>query len=76
MFSADYPYSPMAQARNFLDQLPVSPVDKNKIAHGNAERLHRNTDKAKMFMIADLPITNIAEKYVIFAPLNKVKPYE
>jgi hypothetical protein len=41
MFSADYPYSPMAQARNFLDQLPVSPVDKNKIAHGNAERLLR-----------------------------------
>ena len=23
IFSADYPYSPMAQARNFLDQLPV-----------------------------------------------------
>jgi predicted TIM-barrel fold metal-dependent hydrolase len=39
MFSADYPYSPMAQARNFLDQLPVSPVDKHKISHGNAERL-------------------------------------
>jgi predicted TIM-barrel fold metal-dependent hydrolase len=41
MFSADYPYSPMAQARNFLDQLPVSPVDKNKIAHRNAELLLR-----------------------------------
>ena len=41
MFSADYPYSPMAQARKFLDQLPVSPVDKYKIAHGNAERLLR-----------------------------------
>ena len=41
MFSADYPYSPMAQARNFLDQFPVSPVDKNKIAHGNAELLLR-----------------------------------
>ncbi len=41
MFSADYPYSPMAQARNFLDQLPVSPVDKHKIAHGNAERILR-----------------------------------
>ena len=39
MFSADYPYSPMVQARNFLDQLPVSLADKNKIAHGNAERL-------------------------------------
>lgn len=41
MFSADYPYSSMEQARNFLDQLPVSSVDKNKIAHGNAERLLR-----------------------------------
>ena len=41
MFSADYPYSPMAQARDFLDQLPVSPADKHKIAHGNAERLLR-----------------------------------
>jgi predicted TIM-barrel fold metal-dependent hydrolase len=41
MFSADYPYSSMAQARNFLDQLPVSYADKNKIAHGNAERLLR-----------------------------------
>ena len=41
MFSADYPYSPMAEARDFLDQLPVSFADKDKIAHGNAERLMR-----------------------------------
>ncbi len=41
MFSADYPYGSMAQARAFLDQLPVSPADKEKIAHGNAERLLR-----------------------------------
>jgi len=41
MFSADYPYNSMADARNFLDQLPVSLADKNKIAHGNAERLLR-----------------------------------
>jgi hypothetical protein len=39
VFSADYPYSSMVEARNFLDQLPVSPQDKEKIAHGNAERL-------------------------------------
>ena len=39
MFSADYPYSSMAQARAFLDQLPVSPTDRLRIAHGNAERL-------------------------------------
>jgi hypothetical protein len=39
IFSADYPYSSMRQARAFLDQLPVSAADKEKIAHGNAERL-------------------------------------
>ena len=41
MFSADYPYGSMVAARNFLEQLPVSPADKNRIAHGNAERLFR-----------------------------------
>jgi uncharacterized protein len=41
MFSADYPYAPMARARAFLDQLPLSPADKQRIAHGNAERLLR-----------------------------------
>jgi hypothetical protein len=39
MFSADYPYASMAEARAFLDKLPVSPDDKEQIAHGNAERL-------------------------------------
>jgi uncharacterized protein len=29
----------MAQARNFLEQLPLSPADKERIAHGDAERL-------------------------------------
>jgi predicted TIM-barrel fold metal-dependent hydrolase len=41
LFSADYPYRSMESARNFLDQLPVSPTDKEQIAHGNAERLLR-----------------------------------
>ncbi|HWA79165.1 MAG TPA: amidohydrolase family protein [Acetobacteraceae bacterium] len=39
MFSADYPYASMARARSFLDQLPVSAADREKMAHGNAERL-------------------------------------
>jgi predicted TIM-barrel fold metal-dependent hydrolase len=39
MFSADYPHMSMPSARAFLDELPVSTVDKEKIAHGNAERL-------------------------------------
>jgi hypothetical protein len=41
MFSADYPYASMAEARAFLEQLPVSPADRERIAHGNAERLLR-----------------------------------
>jgi len=41
MFSADYPYSSMEQAHTFLNQLPVSPADKEWIAHGNAEHLLR-----------------------------------
>ena len=39
LFSADHPYRSMAEARAFLDALPVSPADREKIAHGNAERL-------------------------------------
>jgi uncharacterized protein len=39
MFSADHPYQSMAKARAFLDQLPVSEADRERIAHGNAEKL-------------------------------------
>ncbi|HKN30378.1 MAG TPA: amidohydrolase family protein [Roseiarcus sp.] len=39
MFSTDHPYRPMAEGRAFLDRLPVSPTDRERIAHGNAERL-------------------------------------
>ena len=39
MFSADYPYGSMAEARSFLDHIPVSAGDRERIAHGNAERL-------------------------------------
>ena len=41
MFSTDYPYASMAQARAFLDQLPVSSADRERISHRNAERLLR-----------------------------------
>ena len=41
MFSTDYPYASMTEARTFLDRLPVSPADKERIACGNAERLLR-----------------------------------
>jgi predicted TIM-barrel fold metal-dependent hydrolase len=39
LFSVDYPYSPNAAGRTFLNMLPVSPEDMAKITHGNAERL-------------------------------------
>jgi predicted TIM-barrel fold metal-dependent hydrolase len=39
MFSCDHPYGSMSEARLFLDQIPVSPTDRERIAHGNAERL-------------------------------------
>jgi predicted TIM-barrel fold metal-dependent hydrolase len=41
MFSADYPYQPMAAARDFLDHVPLPPRDRERIAHENAERLLR-----------------------------------
>ncbi len=39
LFSVDYPFASNARARAFLDALPVSPADRAKIAHGNADRL-------------------------------------
>ena len=48
--------------------------EREKFIHG--ERLHKDTEKAKRFMTVDLPIMDIAEKYVIFTPLSKVPPGE
>lgn len=39
MFSVDYPYGSMAEAGTFLQHLPVTAADRDRIAHGNAERL-------------------------------------
>jgi predicted TIM-barrel fold metal-dependent hydrolase len=41
MFSVDYPFASNARARAFLDALPVSTGDREKIAHGNADQLMR-----------------------------------
>ncbi len=41
MFSTDHPFGSMTQAKAFLDHLPVSPADREKIAYKNAERLFR-----------------------------------
>ncbi len=39
MFSVDYPYASNADGRAFLDNLPLSPEDRAKFAHRNADRL-------------------------------------
>jgi predicted TIM-barrel fold metal-dependent hydrolase len=39
MFSVDHPYQSMALGKAFLEQIPVSSADRERIAHGNAEKL-------------------------------------
>jgi predicted TIM-barrel fold metal-dependent hydrolase len=41
MFATDHPFCSMMEARLFLDALPISPADRELIAHGNAERLFK-----------------------------------
>jgi predicted TIM-barrel fold metal-dependent hydrolase len=41
MFSVDYPYGSMEEAMSFLRHLPVSELDRERIAHGNAEALFK-----------------------------------
>ena len=39
LFSVDYPFADNLVARRFLDDLPISTADQEKLAHSNAERL-------------------------------------
>jgi uncharacterized protein len=39
LFSVDYPFSANEQGRAFLDHASISPAEKEKISHLNAERL-------------------------------------
>ena len=41
LYSVDYPYLTLAGARRFLETLPISSPDKEKMAHQNAENLFR-----------------------------------
>ncbi len=41
MFSVDYPFGSMAEARTFLQQLSLGEEDRDRIAHSNAEKLFR-----------------------------------
>ncbi|MDI3315287.1 MAG: amidohydrolase family protein [Mycobacterium sp.] len=47
VFTTDYPYGNMAAARRFFDQMPITPADKEKIAHLNAERLLKLPSRAE-----------------------------
>jgi predicted TIM-barrel fold metal-dependent hydrolase len=39
LFSVDFPFSDSTEGTRFLSGLPVSPEDRGKIAHGNADAL-------------------------------------
>src|ERR1700752_4071470 len=39
MFSVDYPYSPDAWGRAFLNRIALAPADMAKLTHGNADAL-------------------------------------
>lgn len=41
LFGTDYPFEDMATATTFLDEAPISDLDRAKIGHLNAERLFR-----------------------------------
>jgi predicted TIM-barrel fold metal-dependent hydrolase len=41
MFSADYPFGDAAEHAKFLAEAPISPDDRDKIAHRNVQRLFR-----------------------------------
>ena len=45
MFSIDYPYSTNQRGRDFLDMLPLAPVDLEKVAHVNADQLLKLTPR-------------------------------
>jgi predicted TIM-barrel fold metal-dependent hydrolase len=41
MFSVDYPYGSMKEALAFLNGLPISAADRERIAHRNVEALFK-----------------------------------
>lgn len=41
LFAIDYPYEPTRDAAEFIRTAPLSPSDKERVAHGNAERVLR-----------------------------------
>lgn len=43
LFSIDYPFATNSEGVDFLNRLPVSPADRLKIAHGNADALLKLT---------------------------------
>ncbi|MGA3292741.1 MAG: amidohydrolase family protein [Candidatus Acidiferrales bacterium] len=46
LWAIDYPYQPTAPAVAFMDSAPISDADKQKIYHGNAERVFHIQSRA------------------------------
>jgi hypothetical protein len=56
IYAVDYPYLTTQGARSFLEDAPISPADKEKIAHGNAEQLFALCAKCFVLPKAVLPL--------------------
>jgi len=41
MFAVDYPYESDQEALHFINEAPFTQADKEKMLHGNAEKLFR-----------------------------------
>ena len=41
MFAEDYPYENVEEAARFIEQVPISEVDREKIQHSVAENLFK-----------------------------------
>ena len=61
LFAIDYPFvHPLdGSARRFLEQAPISPLDKEKIGHINAERLFKLTGDTSPADPSDGPLLTV-----------------
>ena len=58
---------PHAEGRTFLDQLPLAPTDRAKLAHGNADRLLKLRDGCPFDAAVSVPGG-------VFDPTNPLLP--
>jgi predicted TIM-barrel fold metal-dependent hydrolase len=41
MFASDYPYEKCEEAARFIERVPISDIDREKICHQTAEKLFK-----------------------------------